>query len=466
MSNQSSLLLLVLSLLAHSCYSKQLVLFAGPHKCAASSVERFFHNHASGYNGAKTSEGLEGWIWPPIQGQLIDDDDSWQRHKVFNFLVTEAENTKLQMKLLKGIKKAWDKSTLGIVVGSEEFDRVGENPDTHYDGLKAMHSVVDELGLHSSPGHVTVVLNYRTPRIDQWVYIWKHSSVEYYHKFLCSGTHSDERWELLDTAMNPLRLATEYRKQGWNVVLIDMGGAMDDNLDVAHVLSCEVLGEVDCKDGWVSDKVDKTYHENSLDKEFNGLYDSGKNDLEQLLRERDCYYESILREDGGFVVLHEDTIWQGCLPENQDLYEQLTNTTNLFNAIRSQKGCSEEKVKVDGYLVGDVDSMTAHNHHDTKVESVEEEGFEMTGEEPLMSKRSKSEDAPLTTSLFLLIAVCAGMYQLYVMHNTREERPPNNEHNPVREQELDAMPSDFTCGREPQRMDQIDSEYGETPEPS
>jgi hypothetical protein len=225
------------------------------------------------------------------------------------------------------------------------------------------------------------------------------------------------------------------------------------------------LGEVDCKDGWVSDLFNKTYHENSLDKEFNGfLSGSMKNDLEQLFRERDCYYESILRKDGGFVVLHEDTIWQGCLPENQDLYEQLADTSNLFKAIQSQKGCS--KVKMDDYLVGDVDSMTAHNHHDTKVESVEEEGFEMTGEEPLMSKRSKSEDAPLTTSLFLLIAVCAGMYQLYVMHNTREERPPNNENNPVREQELDAMPSHFTCGGEQQRMDQIDSEYGETPEPS
>lgn len=53
-------------------------------------------------------------------------------------------------------------------MGTEEFDRVGKNPDTHYDGLYAMKSVVDAVKLHSSPSDVTVVLNYRTPRVDQW----------------------------------------------------------------------------------------------------------------------------------------------------------------------------------------------------------------------------------------------------------------------------------------------------------
>lgn len=263
--------------------------------------------------------------------------------------------------------------------------------------------------------------------------------------------------------MNPLRLAVEYRKQGWNVVLIDMLGAQDAGLDVAHVLSCEVLGETDCQDGWVSGKLNQAYNENAIGDQmkWNPISESEMNDLEQLLRERDCYYESILKDDGGFQVLYADTIWQGCSPEHMKVYEKLTDTDNLFNAIQKQKGCSDQEVNMGEYMaVGDYDSMTVHNH-DTAAEPVVEEELQMMKEEPLIARRKKSSKSadPFTTLLFLFVIVGGSMYQLYVMHYG----PPGNHGNniPVVSQELDEMPSDFTSERE-HEQNQTDYEYGET----
>ena len=431
--------------------AKELVLFAGPHKAAASSVQKFFHDHASGYNGSSTSTGLDGWIWPPVEDHLGD----LEPHKVFNYLVTESDNYAVQSVLRRDILKAWDASTHGVILGTEEFDRIGENPETHYDALPVMQRVVSDLGVAAED--VTVVLNYRTPRIEQWISIWKHathSSEAHYHKYLCGGDYSDRRWELLDTAMNPLKLASIYRQQGWKVALIDMGGAMEVGLDVAHVLSCEVLHNVDCRNGWVSDKVGESYHENALEKDLNSLQDAEKDELEHLLRERDCYYESVLKDDDGFTILYKDTIWQGCSAEHNATYEQMTDTTILYDAIRAQKGCSSDNVNVGDYLVGDVGSLTTHNHSQTVIEAVEDETRGGVEEPLMMSSRSRpgsSSESPVVTGLFLIIVVGVAGYQLYLMYPTA----PDNRRNSIPDGGISLGMPDFVD-------EELDYEYGET----
>jgi hypothetical protein len=448
------LLLCLIMQSLHTSTAKQLVLFAGPHKSGATSIEKFFHNHASGYQNAPIDPGLEGWIWPPIEGDLLKPDghhtqvDRFARHKVFNFLVTETQNSTLQMVLLNHIQIAWDFSEHGIILGTEEFDRIGDTPDTHYDGLKAMQKVVDHLRVPKDD--VTVVLNYRTPRLDQWVSIFKHAtntSQDHYKHFLCNSNRADKRWELLDTAMNPLKLANVYRREGWKVVLIDMGGVLEKELDVAHVVSCDVLENTDCQNGWLSNSS-TTYHENSIDRAFDSLYSGDQEHLEQLFRERDCHYQSVLENDEGFTVLHPDTLWEGCLPDqdgNAVLYEKLaTDTTYLMNAMKSQKGCEDDSVKMGDLLVGDVNVMTAHTVSKEDLTTAEQEHVEETmgalGEEPLVSRKSKS-NAPLTTSLFLLVALLAGMYQLTLMHNQGREGDDSTEGNSEDGQEPQGYPA-------------------------
>jgi hypothetical protein len=138
MNLYSSLFLLVVLHLPSTLANKQLVLFAGPHKSASSSVETFFHNHALGYNNAPTSKSLEGWIWPPIYGDLYDRNNAVAPHEVFTLLVRRPGNVTAQGILMNGIEKAWNEAKHGIIVGTAEFDWIGDTRSTHWDGLKAM----------------------------------------------------------------------------------------------------------------------------------------------------------------------------------------------------------------------------------------------------------------------------------------------------------------------------------------
>ena len=334
--------------------NKQLVLFAGPHQSASTSVEKFYHNFASGYNHAKTAKGLDGWVWPSVYGNLNQDHDIL-RHKIWSYLVTHANNTEIQETLHKAILDGWRNAQEGVILGTEEFDRIGLNPDTYYNGLEAMMEIVNNLQV-ASPD-VWVVLNYRAPRVEQWESVWKHNSDTDYKEYLCQNPNSV--WESLDTAMNPLKLAKKIRElTGWNVLLIDMVGVAKYGTDVSHVIACDILGNTQCKDGWVWDRYNRTYHENSIVKDLNDIKTEQKKELEILFRQRDCHYKKDLENDSQFHALHESTLWQGCEPNHSDIYEQLADTDVFAALVQSQLGCWETQNKIEDFLVGDYDKLT------------------------------------------------------------------------------------------------------------
>jgi hypothetical protein len=359
----ASLLLLLCLMTPTANANKQVVFFAGPHQAGASSVEKFYHNYASGYNNAQTAKGLDGWVWPRVQGNLGQDHDL-ERPKVFNFLVTHAQDEGVQQTLTESITQAYSKATEGIIIGSEEFDRIGDTRETQRDGLLAMETIANTL--HVEQEDVWVILNYRTPRADQWISFWKHSSEDdQYRNFLCN--QDDVLWEIMNTAMNPLGLAQTIREQtGWNVVLIDLVGVEDAGADVSHVIACEILGNTNCRDGFVYDRYNKTFHLNHADKELSSLSDGQVEQLEILFRQRDCAYKEKLSNDHAFFTLHESTLWQGCSPDSDDTYQQLTNTTTILNLVQSQKGCSlSNEYNISDYLVGDIAALTAKKDVET-----------------------------------------------------------------------------------------------------
>ena len=165
--NFTFLLFLCTTLICITESAKQLVLFAGPHQAAATSVERFYHNFASGYNGAPVAKGLKGWIWPLVRGNLNQGHDL-EREKIWSFLVTNSDDGDIQETLHKSIKDAWLKSQEGVILGTEEFDRIGENPSSHYDGLEAMLGIVNRL--HVENNDVWVVFNYRKSNTSGFFY--------------------------------------------------------------------------------------------------------------------------------------------------------------------------------------------------------------------------------------------------------------------------------------------------------
>lgn len=422
-------LLLFLLLLPIGGTAKKLVLFAGPHKAASVSVDLFFHNHASGYEDTYPAEGLAGWKWPTVTQDLwMDREQRMPTTDVLNALVTQAGNGTAQIILRQAIQNAWESAEHGIIVGTSEFDRVGNTPYTHMDGLEAMKGVVQQVQVNQED--VTVVLNYRTPRRDQWISMWKHADGDnHYKKFICKSD-SRELLEDLDTAMNPLKLAVTYRRQGWNVVLIDMGGVAAMGKDISHVIACDVLEHTVCQDGVVI-PVLQTYNANyGGGKGLHSLEERDQREMDQLFRERDCYYQPTLSNDNGFKILYKDTIWQGCLTSDRDgqktqeeLYQPLVDPEFMLGALKEQKGCSMGGPKMKNILVGDYESMvvstigtgtTDENGEEGIIHNEDATSAQVEGSTEDMQESPTKHRSSWLPTILILSVVGFGVYQLYV----------------------------------------------------
>jgi hypothetical protein len=46
-------------------------------------------------------------------------------------------------------------------------------------------------------------------------------------------------WELANTVAHPLRMADVFRKQGWKVALMDIGGIHRNGMDLPNIIACE-----------------------------------------------------------------------------------------------------------------------------------------------------------------------------------------------------------------------------------
>lgn len=396
-------LALFLSLQAfHAVASKKLVLFAGPHGAAAESVEKFFYNHASGAEGMEIADGLKKWRWPKVDAEIWSEGEPLEKYQVFDALVTDPDNSTAQEVLYSAIDRAMNEASTGIILGSAEFDRVGNTVFTQRDGLKAMQRLVDYLEV--LPQDVAVVTNYRIPRRDQWLAIADQNIEQegHYKRFLCNEKEEDELLEILDTSMNPFKLAMEYRKLNWRVVVMDMGGIEAKGKDVAHAIACNVFGNANCHNGFVKSVEDKIYFtEVSGSIIVNSLSDTQHDDMDQLFRERDCYYQQFLKNDKNFRVRFKDSLWQGCLKptRHEQPYESHQNPEVLLGALRSQRRCSPNGIhKMIGVLVNDdYEAMTKSTIH---------HGF---------FSSSGTSHSSWSIPLILVVSLGAGIYQIRKM---------------------------------------------------
>jgi hypothetical protein len=383
------------------CHSKKLVVFAGPHKTSETSVEDFFYKYATGDTGRlPEQQALKDWIWPQLVGTNVKAKGT-EPHQVFSHLVTDADNAALQEEILDGIEEHWDRANKGVIIGNEEFDRVGPNPYTHYDAVDAIQRVVKKLQVPNED--VTIVLLYKTPRVNQWLSIYNFTEGKYdsYTEYMCDPDSTDERWEAIDSAMNPLRIAEVFRNQDWKVALIDLEGVEQNKIDVEHVIGCEVLGGT-CQDGWLENLVNKTFakytefYDDANDKTLEALTKEQEDNLDQLFLLRDCLYDTLTFDDG-VEVIYEYTIWNGCTDAPEHVPEVLTDTDLVLEAMRSQTDCNTEPISMVDILNGEV--------------------HELYGE------TSQNEDHALTIPIFFLVFIVAGVFLLVWIHrSSRRER--------------------------------------------
>lgn len=363
--------------------SKKLVVFAGPHQVGANRIHKFFDRFATDYADSSTSKSLSVWKWPTVRSE--DDFDlilglgsdegegpPTSRHELFNLLFTRKEDSAIQEALMRAIRDSWEESINGIILGAENFDKVGSDPETGYDSLKTIYYLKEDLDLKNKD--VTVVLLYRSPRLDQWVSVWQEntsSEEEFYVDFVCKGYEDMFLYEMLDTAMNPIKLASIYRQHGFNVVLIDEEGVNRSDGDVAHAFACYVLDGVECDDGWISDLKDgsgETEDPDTNKKLF--LEDSDAQNLEEIFRQRDCAYKPDIESDasGYFEVVLQRALWRDCkVVRDSEIGKGLLDTEFVLDIVKSQQGCGSQSVEISDILWQEPSTQSANNEANNQV---------------------------------------------------------------------------------------------------
>lgn len=352
----------------------------------ATGIYKFFDKYATDYpdddgsGGDGSSASLGGWKWPTVQsdedldlllrrggeGETGSDMSStgstMHRHEVFDLLFTKQTDEAIQLTLLTTIRSSWDESTNGIVIGTNYFDKVGtNNPYAEYDAVKTAFRLKEDLGIVNNRD-VVIVLLYRSPRLDQWTSIVQDKSTSSsssstddqqqpglsYHDLVCNGDNTNDTflYEMLDTSMNPLKLANAYRQHRFSVVVIDEMGVDLAGKDIAHIFACNVLHDgVDCEDEWITD-LGPTGHNDNNDMS-NMWEDKDAEELERIFQRRDCAYKGDLIENESFQVIRQSELWKYCSNNSSsETRENLMDTDFFLDVIKSQQGCGSQSNEV------------------------------------------------------------------------------------------------------------------------
>lgn len=318
----------------------RVVVFAGPHKSASSTVQEFLIQYCTGRALYKQHRAFDDWRWPSVESASKVPDRKILSRLVYN----ETKDAKLIASISSAIAKTYHEYA-NLVLGSEELDRFGTVPWSGRDGIKVVQDI-EKLLNHQA---LEIVVNYRTPRQKQWLSIWKQLTAmdvlegkpdSTYSKWIC--TDHVRSWEFLDCVANPLGLAEAMLSslsQLATVKLIDMGGVAKQKLDISHVSACSILN-VPCNNTWVNGIGDRALIMNAKSKSKKDISPEVSNEMRWVLEQRDCLYQASLEEHSNFEVLYQDSLWGGCDPAA--LISELSNTTFILDLLRSQFGCAHD----------------------------------------------------------------------------------------------------------------------------
>ena len=332
--------------------TSRLVIFVGPPKCATSSIEQFFAQHAPAGGGGGVdasfsslrriqtgSSAFQNWTWPRIQNHADGNG--------LKMLVIHRQNQTKQQDIQKEILEAKE-TTPNLFLGSEFL--------VNFQQTKVIHDMLTWNSPTPWP-RPEILVNYRTPRSDQLISLYKQKVRGKkpfrriaFDTWFCQS-EKDIIYYALDVVMNPLRLVLESKQNGWKSLLMDMSGVVRNGRDISHAIACDVLG-VPCYRGWVKGSQNEIIKSNEKPGGIE-LPLATLESMEDLLRQRDCWFQPRLELDGEVLIFYRDTLWEGCHEQDMSVDEQLQNTSYLILMLRNTLNCpsSDSNVKNSKLIV-------------------------------------------------------------------------------------------------------------------
>jgi hypothetical protein len=302
----------------HSPKRNRLVLFAGPHKTASTSIQWFFSRNASDQAPDDKLQAFENWTWPrfrvPDNGnRLFSLNTNWVPQKLSFY----------EQQINQGLNHS------NVVMGTENL--------CFFESTGSMDLILNWTK-RSDP---EMIVNYRMPRTDTWMSLWKqytrvgaNKSYENYtfYDYLCLAE------DPFPDQINPLRLVSRLVERGWRTHLMDMAGVQSDGLDIAHAIACEIL-QVPCDLGWVQGADRQAVLRNQRSGNAH-LTDYQYRAFEYVLLQHDCSYMDRLRQYSHlFTIHHRQELWRRCGEFRQSNINDLRNFTDAVDVLREIIEC-------------------------------------------------------------------------------------------------------------------------------
>jgi len=305
--------------------NQRIVILAGPHKTGTTSLQNNIMQWTSKNQKPNTlssrwvwpvpslitqyeSEDLNNWKWNEAKGfyalmEALRDD---LKYKVTNRTIFQEMNKKeVIYTYANEFLHAW-RTGKNIVLGSEALDFVVKDRDGSLileELLQIMpwnfnrqHYALKNLRImNGTDSDVTMVVTYRTPRVDHLVSIWrewnqrrhKNNRLTFYEWILWTGNTLG--------AIDSLKMVELFRKRGLYVILLDGEGMKSKGLDSSGVVSCDILGAKCNEDkvviGLEGQKITKNV---KIGKGYVNLTKVQKDKIDDVMKFYDCKYYYLL----------------------------------------------------------------------------------------------------------------------------------------------------------------------------
>mmetsp|Transcript_9665 Transcript_9665/g.11270 ORF Transcript_9665/g.11270 Transcript_9665/m.11270 type:complete len:414 (+) Transcript_9665:166-1407(+) len=240
----------------------QIVILGGPHKTGTSSLQSNLwkwttHSTNIGVSAEdETDVILDNWVWPvPLSIATAEHNDTytwdWDPSKAF-YPMMEAlrgPNYKIPDRLLfklysyeeiidafhKTMETYWQKG-YNLIFGTEAVDLIVKLQE----GPKMVRAISNRIiPLNVTSDQITVVVTYRTPKIDHMISQWHQ---------LCKGKDTRPFYDWITTTKNTLGpldalgMADMFlRLTDWNVALVDLEWLKANDWDLSNYVACHIL---------------------------------------------------------------------------------------------------------------------------------------------------------------------------------------------------------------------------------
>lgn len=313
---------------------QKVVILPGPHKTGTTSVQSFLLSMAK-------KQKLGDWEWPAASSKAFSD----VAHSIF---FDESDKKGIRSRKRSKIQAVWKRGH-SVVFGAELLDYVAAAPRESLDA--AFERLMEIIPPNVVPGEdMTAVVMYRTPRSSHLISAWKQQIAMARRKrgggghvwrrmlektgkkkqpapslaeWLCTS-----QWQgrmeffvqrIVASQVNPMGVARAFSNH-MNVIVGDMS-QMDD---ISNTIACQVL-QVPCtKEGKIvglAEKKPKVLNQRDNPVEIGFSPDEIK-EVEDVLREMDCYYYCDLRGNLTILDAHDSMFtnkegWNDCCTSKQ-----------------------------------------------------------------------------------------------------------------------------------------------------